>query len=56
VKAFDPNVSVKFFKSTIKANGEIDDEKLLICLVLPSKTLYLTGVTITWEIAQIIFL
>jgi hypothetical protein len=29
VKAFDPYVRVKFFKSTIKANGEIEDAKIV---------------------------
>ncbi len=29
LKGFDPNVCVKIFKSTIRANGEIEDAKIV---------------------------
>jgi hypothetical protein len=29
VKAFDPNVHVRIFKSTIRTNGEIEDAKIV---------------------------
>jgi hypothetical protein len=50
VKDSHLNAHVRIFKTTIKTNGEIEDVKLLICLVLLLKILCLTSVTITWEI------
>ncbi len=50
MKDSDLNADVKVFKVAIRANDEIEDAKILICLVLPLETLYLIGVTITWEI------
>jgi hypothetical protein len=56
VKDVDPNAHVKMFEIVIRANGETNDAKILICLVLPLNILCLIGVTTTWEITQVVFL
>jgi hypothetical protein len=56
VKDFDPDVHVRVFKATIRANSEIYDAKILIYYILPLKILCLISVIIIWEITQIVFL
>ncbi len=46
----DPDVHVKVFKATIKANGEIDDAKIANLFSLTLEILCLIGETIIWEI------
>jgi hypothetical protein len=55
VKDYDPNVHVQVFKTTIRANGEIEDVEI-VNLFLPLEILCLISVTITWEITQILLL
>jgi hypothetical protein len=50
VKDFDPNAHVKIFKAAIKQMVKQRMQKLLICLVLPSKILCLITGTIIWEV------
>jgi hypothetical protein len=50
VKDSDLDTHIRVFKCAIKTNNETNDAKLLIYLVLPSKILCLTSVTIVWEI------
>jgi hypothetical protein len=56
VKDYDLDARVKAFKATIRANGEREDAKIINLLSLPLKTLYLTGIIITWDTTQIVLL
>jgi hypothetical protein len=56
VKDSDPNAHVRMLKVAIKAIMKQMMQNLLICSVLTLEVLCPTGVTIIWEITQIVLL